>query len=90
MSVVRTVDRADDDVDDCVDPHGMFEAYAECAAKLDAWHEGGRVGPRPAGRLRRLSPPKLGFMKRALATPAYLVLHDPDGRPKPLRKSDEF
>ncbi len=84
------LDRADDDVDDCADPHGMFRVYAECAARLDAWHAGGRVGARPAGRLRRLEPPKLGFVKRALATPAYLVLHDPDGRPKPLRKRDEF
>ena len=54
------------------------------------WHAGGRVGPRPPGRLRRLEPPRLGFVKRALATPAYLVLHDPDGRPRPLRKSDDF
>ena len=84
------LDRSADDMDDCVDPHGMFAAYAECAAQLDAWHAAGRAGPRPAGRLRKLEPPKLGFVKRALATPAYLVLHDPDGRPKPLRKKDEF
>lgn len=87
------LDRSLDDpgsMADCVEPAGMFEAYAECAAALDAWHEAGRVGPRPAGRLRRLEPPTLGFVKRALATPAYLVLHDPDGRPGPLRKTDEF
>lgn len=84
------LDRVPDDLEDCVDPPGMFEAYAECAARLDAWHAGGRVGPRPAGRLRRLKPPELGLVRRAFAAPAYLVLHDPDGRPKPLRKSDEF
>ena len=84
------LDRSPDDLGDCVDPAGMFEAYAECAAQLDAWHEGGRVGPRPAGRLRRLEPPELGLLERALAMPAYLVLHDPDGRPKPLRRSDGF
>ena len=60
------------------------------AAALDAWHAGGQVGPRPPGRLRRLQPPELGRVTRALALAPYLLLHDPDGRPKPLRKRDEF
>jgi hypothetical protein len=68
----------------------MFAAYAEAAAALDAWHDGGRVGPRPPGRLRRLGPPELGPLAQLLAMPAYQLLHDPDGRPKPLRKRDEF
>ena len=42
---------------DCVDPAGMFAAYAESAAALDDWHDGGRSGERPPGRLRRLEPP---------------------------------
>ena len=50
----------------------------------------GSVGPRPPGRLRRLQPPDLPRLKRALALPLYLRLHDPDGRPGPLRKKDEF
>ena len=45
----------------------------------------GRVGPRPPGRLRRLEPPELGPVTRALALAPYLFLHDPDGRPRPLR-----
>jgi phosphatidylserine/phosphatidylglycerophosphate/cardiolipin synthase-like enzyme len=81
---------ADGGMDDCVEPAGMFAAYAECAAALDAWHAGGRAGPRPPGRLRRLSPPEVGPVKRALAMPFYLMAHDPDGRPKPLRKQDDF
>jgi phosphatidylserine/phosphatidylglycerophosphate/cardiolipin synthase-like enzyme len=87
------LDRDDSDdgaLDDCVDPAGMFAAYADCAAALDAWHTGGRVGPRPPGRLRRLEPPEVGPLTRALALPFYLMAHDPDGRPKPLRKRDEF
>ncbi|HEX5088098.1 MAG TPA: phospholipase D-like domain-containing protein [Nocardioides sp.] len=76
--------------DDLLDPAGMFRAYAECAAALDAWHASGRVGPRPPGRLRRLDPPRLGRLARTLALPAYLWLHDPDGRPKPLRRADAF
>jgi phosphatidylserine/phosphatidylglycerophosphate/cardiolipin synthase-like enzyme len=79
-----------DPMDDCVDPAGMFRVYAESAAELDRWHAGGRTGPRPRGRLRRLDAPRLGRLTRTLALPAYLWLHDPDGRPKPLRKRDEF
>ena len=75
---------------DCVDPVGMFDAFADAARGLDAWHEGGRQGPRPVGRLRRLSPPELGPVTRALALPAYLLVHDPDGRPRPLRKSGGY
>ena len=75
---------------DSVEPEGMFAAYAACADALDRWHDGGRVGPRPPGRLRRLRPPQVGPVVRALALPHYLLVHDPDGRPKPLRKRDEF
>ena len=77
-------------VRDCLEPAGMFRAFAESAARLDAWHDGGRAGPRPPGRLRRVPPPALGAVGRALATAPYLVLHDPDGRPGPLRKRDAF
>jgi hypothetical protein len=68
----------------------MFDAFAECAARLDGWYDGGRRGPRPPGRLRRIDPPKLGPLTRLLATPPYLLLHDPDGRPRPLRRREEF
>ena len=81
---------ADDPMDDCVDAVGMFRAFADCAAALDRWHAGGRVGPRPPGRLRRVAPPELGSVTRAVALAPYLFLLDPDGRPKPLRKRDEF
>ncbi|MXG88333.1 phospholipase D-like domain-containing protein [Nocardioides flavescens] len=87
------LDRDADDPEALVDlhePEGMFAAYAESAAALDAWHAGGRVGPRPPGRLRRLEPPELGPVTRALALAPYLLLHDPDGRPKPLQRRDEF
>jgi hypothetical protein len=75
---------------DCVDPDGMFSAYQQAAASLDAWHVDGGRGPRPAGRLRRLTPPVLGPVARALALGPYLTIHDPDGRPGPLRKRDAF
>jgi phosphatidylserine/phosphatidylglycerophosphate/cardiolipin synthase-like enzyme len=75
---------------DCVEPDGMFEAYQKGAAALDAWHEGGCVGARPPGRLRRIQPPHLSRLARALALPVYLTVHDPDGRPRHLRHSDRF
>ena len=75
---------------DCLDGPGMFTAYAESAARLDAWHDGGRAGERPPGRLRRLDPPDLNRLERLAALVPYLTLHDPDGRPKPLRKSGGY
>ncbi|HYO39491.1 MAG TPA: phospholipase D-like domain-containing protein [Nocardioidaceae bacterium] len=79
-----------DAVPDCRDPRGMFDAFAEAAARLDGWHDGGCVGLRPVGRLRRLGPPRLRPLARLLARVPYLVLQDPDGRPRPLRRADEF
>jgi len=90
LRLTLAAEHLDRPADDCVDAAAMFAAYAECAERLDAWHDGGRVGPRPRGRLRRIPPPELGPVQRVLAMPAYLVLHDPDGRPGPLRKRDEF
>ena len=75
---------------DCVDAAGMFAAYAEAARRLDEWHDGGRHGARPPGRLRTLEPPELSPLARAAATVPYLVLHDPDGRPKPLRRKGGY
>ena len=75
---------------DCVDPAGMFAAFADSATRLDDWHGGGRVGPRPTGRLRRIQPPELSPLARTVALAPYLVLHDPDGRPRPIRRTDDF
>ena len=88
----REVDGASllDVMADCVEAPGMFAAYAETARRLDDWHAGGRVGERPPGRLRRLQEPQLGKLTRAAAMVPYLLLHDPDGRPKPLRKKDGY
>ena len=72
------------------DPHAFFRAFEESAAALDAWHESGRTGPRPPGRLRRLAPPELGPVAKVVALPPYLALHDPDGRPLRLRLRGEY
>jgi phosphatidylserine/phosphatidylglycerophosphate/cardiolipin synthase-like enzyme len=62
-----------------------FAAYARSAAALQDWHSGGRVGPRPPGRLRPLAAVELGRFTRAWASAAYRLLFDPDGRPLDLR-----
>ena len=78
------------DVQDCADPAVMFAAYARTAEGLDEWHAGGRVGDRPPGRLRRLDPPPIGALRRALAAIPYRIVHDPDGRPRGIRGTDQF
>ncbi len=80
----------DDEMADCGEPAEMFAAYARCAAGLEDWYAAGCPGPRPPGRLRRLAPPEVGPMTRLLARPFYQLVHDPDGRPKDLRRTDGF
>ncbi len=79
-----------DTMADCVEAEDMYDAFAQAADGLDGWYDCGCVGPRPPGRLRRLKSPVLGPLARALSLPAYLTLHDPDGRPRSLRRTDGF
>ncbi|MEO7268814.1 MAG: phospholipase D family protein [Knoellia sp.] len=80
----------DDAMADCVSGRGLFEAYAASAAALQAWHDGGKSGARPAGRLRALTAPDIGrWSKLALEVPQRL-LGDPDGRPRRLRRGGSF
>lgn len=75
---------------DCVDPVAMFDRFAACADALQAWHDGGKAGERPPGRLRRLPEPRLSLPRQLFAAPWYRYLHDPDGRPSRLRRRKEF
>ena len=75
---------------DSLEPADMFMTYKRAAAALDDWHHQGKVGPRPPGRLRRLEPPELGPIVRALALIPYLVLHDPDGRAPSMRRAGRY
>ena len=67
-----------------------FEAFRQAAAELDAWHAGGRQGPRPPGRLRRYDVPRLPTWTRAWARVFYRLMYDPDGRPPALRRAGQF
>ena len=75
---------------DCVDPHDMFDAFAPRPTALQAWHDGGRRGQRPPGRLRPIHRVHLSPVTRAWAGPLYRVVHDPDGRPRALRRQHAF
>ncbi|SDK83170.1 phospholipase D family protein [Nonomuraea jiangxiensis] len=84
------LDRDAGDVADLCDPAEAFDVFAESAARLESWHEGGCRGPRPPGRLRPHPRPRLGRVRRALAMPLYRSVVDPDGRPPRLRRSKGF
>ncbi|MGV9304115.1 phospholipase [Nonomuraea sp. NPDC003727] len=84
------LDRDPGELADLCDPKGAFEAFAESAARLDAWHQGGCRGPRPPGRLRPHPKPELGRVRRAMAMPLYRTVVDPDGRPPRLRRTNAF
>ncbi len=65
---------------DLDDPAQWFEAFRDTAGALDAWHAGGRVGPRPPGRLRSYRQEDLARLTSLWATLAYRWFYDPDGR----------
>jgi phosphatidylserine/phosphatidylglycerophosphate/cardiolipin synthase-like enzyme len=84
----RRADGSEDD--DLLDPDRFVAAVTASAKALDAWHDGGRRGPRPPGRLRPHRPERLSRATRLWATPVYRLLDDPDGRPLRLRLKGEF
>ncbi len=68
-----------------VDPEHGFDMLRTAAHALDAWHAAGKVGPRPAGRLRHHNPEPVPRATRALTKFFYRFVNDPDGRPWKLR-----
>ena len=76
--------------DDLVDARRGFDRWREQAEALDAWHESGEQGPRPAGRIRHHRPQPVPAWQRAWAWPLYRTIVDPDGRPLKLRRSHRF
>jgi phosphatidylserine/phosphatidylglycerophosphate/cardiolipin synthase-like enzyme len=76
--------------DGLLDPIDGFERWRRTAAALDAWHDGGRTGERPVGRIRRHRPRPVALWQRAWAWPLYRTVVDPDGRPRALQRSHGF
>lgn len=73
-----------------LDPVAGFELWRERAAAVDAWHAGGRLGRRPAGRARAHRPDPVSPLMRKLVTPIQRILADPDGRAPAARRRNEF
>jgi phosphatidylserine/phosphatidylglycerophosphate/cardiolipin synthase-like enzyme len=73
-----------------LDPIEVFDRWRQTAAALDRWHEDGRTGERPAGRVRHHRPESVRVWQRAYAAPLYRLLIDPDGRPRSLRRRNRF
>jgi phosphatidylserine/phosphatidylglycerophosphate/cardiolipin synthase-like enzyme len=88
----RALDGGENGADDAdlLDPADFVAALDRAATALQDWHDGGRVGPRPAGRLRPHRPEKLTWLTRLWATPLYRMVVDPDGRPLRLRRAKSF
>lgn len=72
---------------DLLDPADAVRAITDAADALQRWHDGGRVGPRPPGRLRPHRPERLRWHTRVWALPAYRLVYDPDGRPLRARRA---
>jgi phosphatidylserine/phosphatidylglycerophosphate/cardiolipin synthase-like enzyme len=82
--------RDEDDVVDLLEPRSAFEAWRAAAGALDAWHEGGRHGPRPAGYVRVHRPERVPRRHRWWLRLFHGLFVDPDGRPRELRRADEI
>lgn len=84
------LDRPDGDDRDLVDPVSAFEQFARSAQRLQDWHDGGRRGDRPPGRLRPYRLERLSRRTLLWAEPLYRTIYDPDGRPLRMRRRDTF
>jgi phosphatidylserine/phosphatidylglycerophosphate/cardiolipin synthase-like enzyme len=84
------LDRTEGDDADLRDPRDAFDVFTRSANRLDDWYAGGRRGSRPAGRLRHhhAMPPPAATAR--WAEPLYRILYDPDGRPRPMRRTGTF
>lgn len=75
---------------DLSDPTSFFEAFRASASALEHWHRSDRTGPRPTGHLRPFVQEPLRRRTRLWAEPVYKVVFDPDGRPRKMRRAQEF
>lgn len=89
LTLLREHLAADDD-EGLVDGPAAFERARAAADALDAWHENGRRGERPPGRLRNHRLPAVRWWERWWAGPIYRAVVDPDGRPKSMSEAGDY
>ena len=75
---------------DLDDPAATFTTFADSAAQLQGWYDGGRRGARPPGRLRPVIDGTQTRFTRAWASVLYRLIYDPDGRPLKVRMRRSF
>ena len=73
-----------------LDPAAGLALWNSCADALQRWHDGGQQGPHPSVRVRRHEPAPVTTAQRLWAEPLYAAVFDPDGRPRPLRRRNQF
>nr|WP_090274077.1 phospholipase D-like domain-containing protein [Mycolicibacterium komanii]CRL66994.1 phosphatidylserine/phosphatidylglycerophosphate / cardiolipin synthase [Mycolicibacterium komanii] len=76
------LDRAEDGSEDhgLIDPVAAVDEIVQSARTLEEWHQSGRRGSRPPGRLRPHEAERVDPLTRLWAEPAYRMIFDPDGR----------
>lgn len=76
------LDRAEDGSEDgrLTSPVTAVDEIIASAEALEGWHESGRRGRRPPGRLRPHKIERVDLLTRLWAEPAYRMIFDPDGR----------
>jgi phosphatidylserine/phosphatidylglycerophosphate/cardiolipin synthase-like enzyme len=82
--------RSERDDEDLVDASDWFAALRTGADAIDAWHRGGRRGPRPVGHLRHHPVERVRGVHKVGKHAIHAALLDPDGRPRELRRRGEY
>jgi len=90
LALLREHLDAGDDDHDLLDPDETVRRVSHAADRLRDWHDGGRKGPRPPGRLVPHETKKLPWYQRLWAVPAYRLIYDPDGRPWRARRAGDW
>lgn len=83
----RTASTNDDGL---LDPLSAFDELRRSAQALDAWHDGGRIGVRPAGHVRIHRPERVPRRHAWWARLVARVVDDPDGRPWSWQRADRY
>jgi phosphatidylserine/phosphatidylglycerophosphate/cardiolipin synthase-like enzyme len=84
------LDRAPGEDADLLDPDEGWAVWQRAAGALADWHDGGRQGRRPPGRVTPHEPGPVRAWAAWWARPAYGTVIDPDGRPRALRRAGRF
>ena len=75
---------------DLLDPVEAWVRFRETAEALEKWHQGGRHGQRPPGRVRPHARIRPSRTSRLWAQPFYRIIYDPDARSSAMRSRRDW